>query len=187
MPDDDRHTRDRVRTLDPLCGEIRGLAARIRAEAREPRQRELPLDTARVRARKTLKQITDKLGEPDLCKAAKQAKAQAERIREKGPHSVDLCAGTRASGMQALLDQAVSVVLSSEDPADLMDMEAGELAAMVGEHFVLGALRRYGLDRLAPFGEEGTLGAEDALDFLELADLTFSTAILRALVQPFLR
>jgi hypothetical protein len=89
--------------------------------------------------------------------------------------------------MRALLDQAVSVVLSSQDPATLLAMDPGDLAELVGEHFVLGALRRYGLDRLAPFTGEGVADTAGALDFLELADLTLTTTILRSLVRSLLR
>lgn len=185
MPDDDRHTRDRIRTLDPLCDEIRDLAIRAREEDRDPRQLELPLDSTEARARRALEQITEKLGRPDLKQAGERVRTLARRIEEEGPESLDLCAGTRALGMEALIGRAVGVVLSTEDPASLVDLTPEELAVRVGEEFVLGALRRYGIDRAAPFLGDGGFDIDVALDFLDIADLGFGL-LLKELVKDLL-
>ncbi|MFI6575790.1 hypothetical protein ACIBFB_08310 [Nocardiopsis sp. NPDC050513] len=185
MPDDDRHTRDRVRVLDPVYGKIRAPGHRARREGTDPRQVNLPLDTE-TRARRALGQITDALGRPDLDGAADRVRDLAHTLAEDGPDSLDLCAGYRGSGMRALVDQAVSVVLSSEDPRTLLESEPEDIAARVAEQFALGAIRRYALDRVGPFAAGDTPGVEDALDLLELTDLTFTSTILRALVDDLL-
>lgn len=185
MPDDDRHTRDRIRTLDPLCDEIRGLAAQAHREGTDPRQLELPSDSIKDRARRALEQVIEKLGEPDLEQAGERVRTLAQQAQREGPESLDLCAGTRASGMEALIGRAVSVVLSTEDPDVLAELTPEELAVRVGEEFVLGALRRYGIDRAAPFLDNGELGIDAALDFLDIADLGFGS-FLKELVKKLL-
>lgn len=187
MPDDDRHTRDRVRTLDPFSGDLRKRARQGRESGISPDQLTIPEDVVRPKLEKALVQVLDKIGKPDLDKAAERAEDLARTLKDDGPESLDLCAGYRTSGMRALLDQAVSTVLASEDPEHLLALGRDELAARVGEEFALGAIRRYALDRVAPFAEEESLDVGDVLDFLELADLTFTTSILRALGKALLR
>lgn len=137
-------------------------------------------------ARRAFDQVLRKLGEPDLKETAVQTKFLAKTLKDEGPESLDLCAGHRASGMQALLDQAVSVMLAGEDPETLIGAGEDELAALIGEQFARGVIRRYSLDRAAPFLEDQAPDVADALDFLELADLTFTTSILRALIKDLL-
>ncbi|WP_431870032.1 hypothetical protein [Nocardiopsis eucommiae] len=134
---------------------------------------------------RTLSQVLEKLGTPDLDQAAERTRELASDLRDRGPESLDLCAGYRASGMRALLDQAISTVLASGDPEELIRND--ELPLLIGEEFARGALRRYALDRVSPFAGDDAAHAEDALQLLELADLTFTSTILRALVGNLLR
>lgn len=154
VPDDDRYTRDRVRTLDPLSGDLRKRARQGRESDISPDQMILPEDEVRPKLEKALPQILDKIGNPDLKSAAERTENLARTLKDDGPKSLDLCAGHRASGMQALIDQAVSTVLASEDPEALLALGAEELALRVGEEFARGAIRRYALDRVAPFSED---------------------------------
>lgn len=186
MPDDDRYTRDRVRTLDLLSDRIRKRAREGRAPDTTPEQLALPVDEVLPSAAKALEQIMAKIGTPDLEEAAERTRALAETLKEEGPGALDLCAGHRSSGMQALIDQAVSTVLAGEDPGSLLRCDPGTLAVRIGEEFALGAIRRYSLDRFAPFVEGDASDIGDALDFLELADLTLTSTILRELIKDLL-
>ena len=186
MPDDDRHTRDRVRTLDPVGDTLWKRAREGRESDTPPEQLALPEEDVLPRAQKAFDQVLKKLGKPDLEEAADQAKVLAQTLKDEGPESLDLCAGHRSSGMQALLGQAVSIVLASEDPDVLISAGEDELAALIGEQFARGVIRRYALDRAVPFLEDDAPDVMDALDFLELADLTFTTSILRALIKDLL-
>lgn len=186
LPDDDRHTRDRVRTLDPVYDSLRKRAREGRESDTPPEQLALPEEDVLPHARRAFDQVLRKLGEPDLKETAVQTKFLAKTLKDEGPESLDLCAGHRASGMQALLDQAVSVMLAGEDPETLIGAGEDELAALIGEQFARGVIRRYSLDRAAPFLEDQAPDVADALDFLELADLTFTTSILRALIKDLL-
>lgn len=186
MPDDDRHTRDRVRTLDPLNDVLWKRAREARDSGTPPGQLTLPEGEVLPSTQKAFDQVLNKLGAPDLEEAAGRAKDLAQTLKDDGPESLDLCAGHRTSGMHALIDQAVSTVLTGEDPEEFLGLEPREVAARIGEEFARGAIRRYSLDRVAPFSEEDIPDAGDALDFLELADLTFSSTILRALIKDLL-
>ncbi|WP_241479557.1 hypothetical protein [Nocardiopsis lucentensis] len=137
--------------------------------------------------RRTVRDTVEKLGPPDLDTASERVRELANRLLTEGPNALDLCAGYRSSGMDALLDRAISVVLSAHDPTTLLGMDGGELAALVGEEFARGVIRRYAVDRFAPFQQEEGLGIDGFLDFLELADLTFGTALLRGLIDDILR
>lgn len=188
MPDDDRHTRDRVRVLDPQYEELWRRARQGRDPGAGPVQLALPEEDVLPAAEKAFERVLSKIGQPDLHEAEERTAELARKLKGDRSESVDLCAGYRASGMQALLDQAVSVVLSSRTPDELLALaEEGELAAVIGEQFARGVLRRYSLDRAAPFSEELAPEAVDALDFLELADLTFTSSILRALAMTLVR
>lgn len=187
MPDDDRYTRDRVRTLDPLSDDLWKQAREARESGISPDQLTIPEVEILPKAKKAFDQVIDKVGRPDLEAAADRARDLAQTLKDDGPESLDLCAGYRTSGMQALLDQAVSTVLASEEPENLLALEPRELALRLGEEFALGAVRRYALDRVSPFSGGETPEAGDALDFIELADLTFTTSILKALINDLLR
>jgi hypothetical protein len=187
VPDDDRHTRDRLRNLDPLTEKLWNRARHARSS--EGRSEELPFTEDKVlpQARRTFDLILEKLGEPDLEKASVRVRLLARTLKDDGGETLDLCAGHRTSGMQALLDQATSVVLACEDPDSLITMETEELAARIGEQFARAAIRRYSLDRTAPFSEGFDPDMTDTVEFLELLDLTFTTSILSALVKDLLR
>lgn len=187
MPDDDRHTRDRVRTLDPVAGELSRRAREREVSDPPPEQLALPEDDVRPRsrARETLTTVVDNLGRPDLEGAAERVRGFAQRL-ERG-EVPDVCAGYRTSGTQALLGQAVTTVLAVEDPGSLLERSPEELATEIGAEFTRAALRRYALDRTAPFNVEDPAGMGEALGFLELADLTFTMPFLRALADDVLR
>ncbi|PWV47358.1 hypothetical protein [Nocardiopsis sp. L17-MgMaSL7] len=186
MPDDDRHTRDRVRTLDPLDIALRERARKRRESGASPDQLTIPEAEVRPPLRRTLDTILEKLGKPDLDHAARRTRKLARTLRDDGPESLDLCAGHRKSGTQALVDQAIGTVLASCTPEDLIEADEG-LALRIGEEFARGAIRRYALDRVSPFTGDYGPDAQDALDLLELADLTFTSTILRGLVSDLMR
>lgn len=186
MPDDDRYTRDRVRTLDPLNNTLWKRAREGRETGTSPELLILPEDDFRPLLKKAFKQVKNNISQPDFEDAAHRAHDLAQTLKDDGPESIDLCAGYRTSGMQALLDQAVSTILSEKNTEEILKADTHELAAQVGEKFAFGVIRRYALDRIAPFSEGDAAETGDALDFLELADLTFTSTVLRELVEDLL-
>ncbi|WP_234004049.1 hypothetical protein [Nocardiopsis sp. SBT366] len=172
--------------MDPLDIELRERARKRRESGVPPDQLTIPEVEVGPPLRRALDQVLRKLGTPDLDHAAQRTRKLARTLKDEGPENLDLCAGRRTSGMRALVDQAIGTVLASCDPEDLIEADE-ELALRIGEEFALGALRRYALDRVSPFTGDYGPDAQDALDLLELADLTFTSTILRGLVSDLMR